>query len=74
MQEQSYDSLRTFSVEYDAQPKAEGSVLMRMGNTSCIMCRICRSQGTFTACWERAGVDDCRIWHASARYPYSRST
>ncbi|MBM9511217.1 ribonuclease PH [Desulfogranum marinum] len=39
MQERPIDSLRTFSVEYDVQPQAEGSVLMRMGNTH-VLCAV----------------------------------
>ncbi len=33
------ESLRPFSVEYDVQPQAEGSVLMRMGNTH-VLCSV----------------------------------
>ena len=39
MQERPADCLRSFSVEYDVQPQAEGSVLMRMGNTH-VLCAV----------------------------------
>lgn len=40
MQERAFDSLRPFSVQYNIQNHADGSVLISMGNTQ-VLCAVC---------------------------------